>query len=416
MSVQTLYFYGIESTRSEGTDSFSANLGHIAVQGAGGGELTFYDASGKKVGHSKSSHQYGDVAGGSTRTVYFDAQNNELGYSVSAFRVNYANRNREYGETHFYNLEKELIGSFKNNKFLNIDGTEVGSFSNGYSSFTTSARDNFEYTEKQLAAHRKEKEDKKLYIEDTIKDNLAGQASLAKTIVLQFDREKKSGQEQEHLLELGDLKRKAENGSVRAQMMMGLCHYHGMKGCKIDGNDETGWRYWFGLVKRTKGNEYLKSFIEGLEALKEHYSKRDMDYFKQGMEENYVPAMYEGAFLIGYTQKGVELSKHLVALAYPPALCTVGKDYVWRLWIGSERADKNNTKNLDIGIKYLKQGAASGHAESRSALGECYAHGWGVPKDISKARELYTLALEQGYHHSATLIGELPSSSCCVIL
>lgn len=51
--------------------------------------------------------------------------------------------------------------------------------------------------------------------------------------------------------------------------------------------------------------------------------------------------------------------------------------------------------------------AAIGDAQSETVLGKIYYHGWGVPKDISRAFTLQNAAADQGYAKAQDNLGEM---------
>jgi tetratricopeptide (TPR) repeat protein len=59
------------------------------------------------------------------------------------------------------------------------------------------------------------------------------------------------------------------------------------------------------------------------------------------------------------------------------------------------------------GINWVHKSIESGNVEAEFFLGRCYANGWAVEKDISKAAEIYTKLLRDGYEVALDRIKEL---------
>ncbi|EMS78419.1 Sel1 repeat-containing protein [Desulfotignum phosphitoxidans DSM 13687] len=59
------------------------------------------------------------------------------------------------------------------------------------------------------------------------------------------------------------------------------------------------------------------------------------------------------------------------------------------------------------GIEWLNKSIKSGNTDAEFFLGSCYANGWAVEKDISKAIEIYTNLLRDGFGEALDRIAEL---------
>ena len=85
---------------------------------------------------------------------------------------------------------------------------------------------------------------------------------------------------------------------------------------------------------------------------------------------------------INYLQKAADLDSTL-------ALHTLGEAY---------KEGKYGLENqFEKGIPYLERAVAMDFAPCKAELGDCYEYGIGVKKDLKKALELYTAALEDGF-------------------
>jgi TPR repeat protein len=68
---------------------------------------------------------------------------------------------------------------------------------------------------------------------------------------------------------------------------------------------------------------------------------------------------------------------------------------------------EDSKKAFAKALTWLKPSADSGHAESQARMGEAYMFGRGVDKDITKAKEYYQKAANQGHEKSKQLVAKL---------
>jgi uncharacterized protein len=73
----------------------------------------------------------------------------------------------------------------------------------------------------------------------------------------------------------------------------------------------------------------------------------------------------------------IKLFKSSADQGNPYAQRELGFDYIY------------NQKNYDEGYKWLKLSADAGNLCALAELGDCYYNGWGVPKDVKRAQELF---------------------------
>ena len=54
------------------------------------------------------------------------------------------------------------------------------------------------------------------------------------------------------------------------------------------------------------------------------------------------------------------------------------------------------SKNIEEGIKYLRNATTTGHNKAAIKLGDMYYYGESIPKDVGKAYAFYLMAAENG--------------------
>lgn len=419
----TLFFFGIESSKIEGTEKLTVNLNYLADQRAGGGAAIFYDSAGNKVGSLTTFSTFNSVSSsGSTKCIYFDVNEVQLGSSVTSFTYE-ALKMTESATINYYNMNDEYIGCLKYTTFYNIDDKPVGTYQDNTCSFTVTASENFKHTQQQLLAKQKQKEETEQYWKDRQTWIVSKQEEQAQGITFQFnaEKEKKGNQENDFLMEISELKRRSENGNIKANLMMGIYSYYGMKGCKKEFRKCRGFFEEVRKALQYKRDDKFYLFMDGLEALYDHVSKGKMQYFQKAMDEGYVPALFEGAKLIRSTDKGSELLLYCANQGYTPAQVEVGDRYRDR-YLSFSRSDNSSTEPDNIkalaleAVKQYQLAADAGDGQARMNLAEFYARGYGVKEDISKAKGLYSLAADQDIEGAADKLQQLNKSDCCVIL
>jgi localization factor PodJL len=77
--------------------------------------------------------------------------------------------------------------------------------------------------------------------------------------------------------------------------------------------------------------------------------------------------------------------------------------------LAKAQADATKKKADDAALKYDLDLAAKGDAYGQLRMGERYRDGDGVAKDLAKARQMFSLAADQGNSDAATDLAKLPA-------
>jgi len=83
------------------------------------------------------------------------------------------------------------------------------------------------------------------------------------------------------------------------------------------------------------------------------------------------------------------------------------KSYNSRRWEMHGKEKRGVPKDLTKAIELYTLSANQGNSRAQCNLGVCYENGYGVPKDLTKAIELFTLSANQGDANSQCNLGSL---------
>jgi len=129
-----------------------------------------------------------------------------------------------------------------------------------------------------------------------------------------------------------------------------------------------------------------------------------MKEFKQLAEEGHAPSQFSLG-LMYHLGRGVdkdqavayEYYKQSALKEHPPALNNIGMMYLNGDYVA---------QNRDVAFR-LFQKASTTHAQAMDNLGQCFENGWGVDRNIRRAREMYQLSGENGYIKGWYHLGQL---------
>lgn len=223
-----------------------------------------------------------------------------------------------------------------------------------------------------------------------------GFQSLSKPLL--FSTETKT--KHEFLLSGDDLRKLAESGNPSAQYILGISLRYGLTGLKID--TEEGKKFIILAAKNNTDSPAVVCaqalcYVMGIgDAIVKNLEKAK-ELFGQAVSKNYLPAMFELAWLLGDEEQTAEKSIR-DAHQYD------------KTWVRHDAA----LASLAISHQEIRQKIVSmmatcaqhGFAPAQAYLGWCYKNGWGgCKKDIKEAARLYTLAAEQGYAYARNELG-----------
>ncbi len=127
-------------------------------------------------------------------------------------------------------------------------------------------------------------------------------------------------------------------------------------------------------------------------------------WFKKAADANDIQAqMYcAAAYLFGVGTK-VNLD---IAKRYYIAAAKNGNS-IAQYTLADDFINSKHAENKKLGLIWLNKAVEQGNRQAQSKLGELYATGILVPKDIDKAKELFEIALAKGYTPALYQMGEL---------
>jgi TPR repeat protein len=201
----------------------------------------------------------------------------------------------------------------------------------------------------------------------------------------------------------------AEQGNVDAQLKLGLLYYTGQGVSE----DVTKAVKWFG--KAAEQGNARSQFYMGITS---EDKAKAAEWFSKAAEQGDADAQYELGFLYFNGQgvpkddikaiqwldeaemQGNEKAKELSDRLLSETLVDNLEIYV----VAVKKAFK--TGNYANAIKLLGRSAEKGDAEAQVLLGSAYNDGKGVPKDPSKAYELFSKAAAQGHEDAKDFIAK----------
>lgn len=167
-------------------------------------------------------------------------------------------------------------------------------------------------------------------------------------------------------------------------------------------NNTVALRYFTSAAE--KGFLPAQQFMAEYSLLKENNLEQALYWFKKAANANDLQAqMYcAAAYLFGIgTKKNTDLAKK-----YYIAAAKSG-DSIAQYELAKEFIDSRHSENKKLGLLWLNKSVAQNNPAAQLKLGELYASGGAIPRDLAKAKELIGLSVAQGYLPAMYQMGEL---------
>ena len=167
-------------------------------------------------------------------------------------------------------------------------------------------------------------------------------------------------------------------------------------------NNTVALRYFTRAAE--KGFLPAQQFMAEYYLLKENNLEQALYWFKKAANANDLQAqMYcAAAYLFGIgTKKNTDIAKR-----YYIAAAKSG-DSIAQYELAKEFVDSRHPENKKLGLLWLNKSVAQNNPEAQLKLGELYALGGLVPRDLDKAKELIGLSVAQGSKSAMYQMGEL---------
>ena len=227
---------------------------------------------------------------------------------------------------------------------------------------------------------------------------------------------KQSGQE-DFLLNMATLLRRAEAGDKSAQFLCGMGYHRGTFGFSVNIAEANKWlaqvRKEFGSGAEGAAEGYCYEHCLG--GIKEQNIEDAMGAY--GLNEKYLPAAFLSTSIwhshpLGQGTNLTLAEKKLMSCVergFTPAVAFLGMRYLTDGWCVKP--------DVQEGIKLLKEAAQHGDAGAAFELGQVYQQGLhGVPVNAAEARNYYRMAAAQDYPGADGAFKQMKKSSTCALL